>query len=40
MTGQEYGSTLPSVKKSSLEVYYAFTKTEFYKKIRDDFNKK
>lgn len=40
MIGQEFGSTLPNVKTLSLEMYYTFTKSEFYKKIIDDFNKK
>lgn len=38
--GQEYGNTIPSVKKYSIEIYESFTSMEFYKKISNDFNKK
>ncbi len=38
--GQEYGNTLPSVKKYTRNVYESFTHTDFYKKIKNDFNKK
>jgi hypothetical protein len=38
--GQEYGVQIPNVKSKTVEYYNQLTNTEFYKKIRDDFNKK
>lgn len=38
--GQEYGKQFPNVKNKSINIYNQFTKSDFYKKVRDDFNKK
>ena len=35
--GQEY--TIPNIKTESVKIYYIFTKSEFYNKLRNDFNK-
>jgi hypothetical protein len=37
--GQEYGNTIPNVKIKSYELYESFKRTEFYKKISEDFKK-
>lgn len=38
--GQEYGNTIPKVKDYTLELYDRFTRTEFYKQVSRDINKK
>ena len=38
--GQEYGNTIPKVKDYTLELYERFTRTEFYKQVSRDINKK
>lgn len=37
--GQEYGKYIPNVKNKTVEYFTEFKKTEFYKKIREDFKK-
>lgn len=37
--GQEYGNNIPNVKEYTIKTYNDFTKTEFYKKIKEDFKK-
>lgn len=38
--GQQYGTALPNLKKKSEEIYENFKKSDFYKKVNDDINKK
>jgi hypothetical protein len=38
--GQEYGSTIPSVKSYTNNLYDKFKQTEFYKQVSKDINKK
>jgi hypothetical protein len=38
--GQEYGSSIPSVKEKSYEMFEQFRTTDLYKKICEDVRKK
>ena len=38
--GQEYGSTIPNVKVYTNNLYEQLKKTEFYKQVSSDMNKK
>ena len=38
--GQEFGETIPNVKKKSVEMYDNFIKTDFYKKLKEDMDMK
>ena len=37
--GQEFGETLPNIQTESFKIYYIFTKSDFYNKLRNDFHK-
>ena len=36
--GQEYGNVIPNVKLKGEEIYDKFKETDFYKKLKSDFN--
>lgn len=38
--GQEYGNTVPNVKRKTLELYEYMKNTELYKKVNDDLKNK
>lgn len=38
--GQEFGTVLPNVKNEGLIFYNQILKSDFYKKLKDDYNKK
>ena len=38
--GQEYGEFLPNVKTEGLHFFNQILKSDFYKRLKEDFNKK
>jgi hypothetical protein len=38
--GQEYGTTIPSVKTYTINLYDKFKQTDFYNEVLKDINKK